>query len=83
MDVAFCRILCMEYHVRNEQKHCAVVIMKRTAGCTENQGGHGQANQQHLVYFFNEVEIAKCEFVKFNPLSKFSAIRTVILISIL
>ena len=82
MDVAFCRILCVEYHVRNEQKHCAVVIVKRAAGCTENQGGHGQANRQHLFYFFNQVEIPNMNLSNLI-LSKFSAIRTVILISVL
>ena len=77
MDVAFCTILYVEYYVQNEQKPCAVVIVKRTAGCTENQGGHGQANRQQRS------GNTKCEFVKFNPLSKFSAVCMVILISIL
>ena len=35
----------------------AVVTVKRTAGCTENQGSWPWANWQHVVYFFSEVEI--------------------------
>ena len=40
----------------NRQNYYAVVIVKRTAGCTDNQGSWPWANQQHvLVYFFSEV----------------------------
>ena len=34
----------------NEENHYAVAIVKRAAGCTENEGSWPQANQQHLVY---------------------------------
>ena len=33
-----------------------VVMVKRTAGCTENQDSWPRVNQQH-VYFFSKVEI--------------------------
>ena len=45
----------------NEQNPYAVVIVKITAGCTENQGSWSQANQQHVIYFFSEVEISNVE----------------------
>ena len=38
----------------NEQNHYVVVVVKRTAGYTENQGSWPQVNQQH-VYFFSKV----------------------------
>ena len=38
----------------NEQNHYAVAIVKRTTGCTENQGSWPQVNRQH-VYFFSKV----------------------------
>ena len=33
------------------------MIVKRAAGCTENQGSWPQANWQDVVYFFSEMEI--------------------------
>ena len=41
----------------NEQYHYAVAIVKRTAGCTENQDSWPRANRQH-VYLVSEVEIS-------------------------
>ena len=41
----------------NKQNHYAVVIVKRTTGCTENQGIRPRANRQH-VYLVSEVEIS-------------------------
>ena len=38
----------------NQQHHYAVVIVKRTAGCTENRGSWPWGNEQH-VYFFSKV----------------------------
>ena len=40
----------------NQQNHYPVVIVKRTAGCTENQGSWPQVNWQH-IYLVSEVEI--------------------------
>ena len=40
----------------NEQNPYAVLIVKKTAGCTENQGSWPCTNWQHVVYFFSEVE---------------------------
>ena len=33
----------------NEQNHHAVMIVKRTAGCTENQANWLWANRQHYI----------------------------------
>ena len=33
----------------NEQSHLAIVIVKRTAGCTENQANWLWANRQHYI----------------------------------
>ena len=41
----------------NEQNPYTVVIAKRTAGCTENQGRWPWTDQQHVVYFFSKVEM--------------------------
>ena len=41
----------------NEQDPYTVVIVKRTAECTENQGSWSQASQEHLVYFFSKMNI--------------------------
>ena len=45
----------------NEQNPYAVVIVKRTAGCTENQGSWPRADQQQTVYFFSEMEISNVQ----------------------
>ena len=45
----------------NELDPYAVVIVKRTAECTENQGSWPWANWQHVVYFFSEVEISNIQ----------------------
>ena len=37
----------------NEQNYYAVVIVKRIAGCTENQGSWLQADWQHIVCFYS------------------------------
>ena len=47
------KLQCQRKEV-NEQNHYAVLIVKRTAGCTENQDSSLWANQQH-AYFFSEV----------------------------
>ena len=41
----------------NEQDSYTVVIVKRTAECTENQGSWPQASQEHVVYFFSKMKI--------------------------
>ena len=41
----------------NEQNHYGVAIVKRTAGCTENQGSWQWANQQY-AYLVSEMEIS-------------------------
>ena len=47
---------CNAREEANEQNPYAVTIVK-TAGCTENQGSWPQADWQHVVYFFSDVEI--------------------------
>ena len=45
---------------RGIKNHNAVVIVKRTAGCTDNQGSWPQANQHH-VYLVSKVEISNVQ----------------------
>ena len=46
----------------NEQNPYAVSIVKRTAGCIENQqGSWPSADWKHIVYFFSEVEISNVQ----------------------
>ena len=53
----------MDYNAK-ERKQMSNILMlywarvKRIAGYTDNQGSYSpQANQQHVVYFFSEVDI--------------------------
>ena len=41
----------------NEHDPYTVVIVKRIAECTENQGSWPQASQEHLVYFFSKMKM--------------------------
>ena len=43
----------------NEQNPYAVVIVKGTAGCAENQSSWPQASQQHVV--FSEVKVSNVQ----------------------
>ena len=42
----------------NEQTHHAIATVKRTAGCTENQGSWPQANWQYVYNLVSKVEIS-------------------------
>ena len=44
----------------NEQNHYAVAIVKRTAGCNDNQGSWPQAKQQHVASFSEVMGNIKC-----------------------
>ena len=45
---------------RGIKNHYAVAIVKRPAGCTENQGSWPRANQDH-VYLVSKVEISNVQ----------------------
>ena len=68
-----------------EQNHYAAAIVKRTAGCTENQGSWPWANWQH-VYFFSEMHgniectITKTLFFLFTTGQTRGALYTVLFI---
>ena len=53
------KLQCQREEV-NEQKHYAVVIVKRTTGCTENQDSWLWANWQHVHFFSKLHSNIKC-----------------------
>ena len=48
----------------NEHSHHAVVIVKRTAGCTENQANWLWANRQHLYFFSKAHGNSECTITR-------------------